>query len=113
MSVQLLRTALVAPWYSPLGLQSSNVGAVPRAAQAVVQLEEQYRMNASVMLLANSITYGHQLTCGTQAVAEATLALGQWAQWIGSSPPAWLVRAIDPSRSVVFLDTSEASQRCG
>jgi DNA replication ATP-dependent helicase Dna2 len=40
--------------------------------QAVVNLEFQYRMNADIMLLSNTLVYNHRLRCGTPAVAEVT-----------------------------------------
>ena len=43
--------------------------------QAVVALSMQYRMAADIMLLANTIVYGGQLTCGSEAVAAGSLAL--------------------------------------
>ena len=45
------------------------------AVQAVVALSTQYRMAADIMLLANTIVYGGQLTCGSEAVAARSLAL--------------------------------------
>ena len=43
--------------------------------QAAVALSTQYRMAADIMLLANTIVYGGQLTCGSEAVAARSLAL--------------------------------------
>ena len=55
--------------------------------QAVVALSMQYRMAADIMLLANTIVYGGQLTCGSEAVAARSLALqpgvvGGLPQWL-------------------------------
>ena len=57
------------------------------AVQAVVALSTQYRMAADIMLLANTIVYGGQLTCGSEAVAARSLALqpgvvGGLPQWL-------------------------------
>ena len=55
--------------------------------QAVVALSMQYRMAADIMLLANTIVYGGQLTCGSEAVAARSLTLqpgvvGGLPQWL-------------------------------
>ena len=42
---------------------------------AVVQLEHQYRMHKSIMLLSNTLIYDNRLKCATQAVAETLLDL--------------------------------------
>ena len=43
--------------------------------EAVASLEHQYRMNADIMLLSNTIVYNNRLKCGADAVARARLVL--------------------------------------
>ncbi|KAI0249269.1 AAA domain-containing protein [Lactifluus subvellereus] len=43
--------------------------------QAVVELTQQYRMNADIMLLSNRLIYNDRLSCGNQKVANQTLTL--------------------------------------
>ena len=38
--------------------------------QAVVTLENQYRMNQDIMDLSNTLVYNHRLRCGNPVVAE-------------------------------------------
>jgi superfamily I DNA and/or RNA helicase len=64
-------------------------------------------MNADIMLLSNTLVYGHRLRCASPAVAEARLALS--TDFVGSQGSAWLRSAVDPLRRVVFLDTGEAT----
>lgn len=101
--------------------------------ETVVRLESQYRMCRDIMHLANSLIYDHRLKCGSSAVAARRLQLplglqlppglqpplglqlplglpaaaaGQAAGSRGPSGcPAWAAEALDPARSVVFLDT--------
>ena len=42
---------------------------------AVVELTQQYRMNADIMLLSNRLIYSDRLTCGNQKVANQSLIL--------------------------------------
>eukprot|EP01012_Entosiphon_sulcatum_P008566 TRINITY_DN14695_c0_g1_i1.p1 TRINITY_DN14695_c0_g1~~TRINITY_DN14695_c0_g1_i1.p1 ORF type:complete len:1304 (-),score=176.05 TRINITY_DN14695_c0_g1_i1:44-3955(-) len=72
---------------------------------AVVKLSLQYRMNAAIMGVANHLTYGGQLKAGDPAVAMATLTLPGWEQFREETACPWLLAALDPSRSVVFLNT--------
>jgi DNA replication ATP-dependent helicase Dna2 len=80
--------------------------------RAIVELEEQYRMNSSVMRIANAMIYSDRLKCGTADVASAHLALPGFDAWrktptLGATatPADWLIRCIDPKQSVAFLDT--------
>lgn len=81
--------------------------------RAIVELEDQYRMNSSVMRLANAMIYRDRLKCGTAAIASSTLSLPRFDLWhagCGDGPAApapWLVRAVDPTQSVAFLDTAQ------
>jgi|SRR6266851_6265727 DNA replication ATP-dependent helicase Dna2 len=42
---------------------------------AVVELTQQYRMNADIMLLSNKLIYDDRLSCGNQKVANQSLIL--------------------------------------
>lgn len=90
---------------------------------AMVELDEQYRMNAEIMSLANALIYDGRLKCGSQAVAEQRLSLPDWdslapvlaAQLAGDGQDAddqrWLLAALDPGRPVVFVDTDRFEGR--
>jgi DNA replication ATP-dependent helicase Dna2 len=43
--------------------------------EAVVDLSYQYRMNADIMSLSNTLIYNNRLKCGTDSVANQTLEL--------------------------------------
>jgi DNA replication ATP-dependent helicase Dna2 len=98
--------------------------------QAVVNLEHQYRMNADVMLLSNTFIYSGRLQCGNASVASRQLQLPKpnglqsihhnlqsQRPSIGASCPGpdtamcWLSRALDPSNSVVFINTDLISPK--
>jgi DNA replication ATP-dependent helicase Dna2 len=75
--------------------------------EAVVCLTTQYRMNEEVMALCNTLIYEHRLTCGNEQVARARLQLTNNPSFVGMSmgSSAWIRGAIDPCRSVIFLNT--------
>ncbi|KAJ3416935.1 Tripartite DNA replication factor [Chytridiales sp. JEL 0842] len=87
--------------------------------EAVVTLEHQYRMNAEIMLLSNTLVYGHRLRCGTEGVAASRLELpspqglaslhnhGPNIASHCSGQKCWIADVIAPERSVLFLDTDE------
>ncbi|KNC49616.1 uncharacterized protein AMSG_11895 [Thecamonas trahens ATCC 50062] len=59
-----------------LGLRTSMFKRLSEAHPAAVAvLTKQYRMNASIMLLANTLIYEQQLECGTSQVARGRLKL--------------------------------------
>ena len=80
--------------------------------RAIVELEDQYRMNSSVMRIANAMIYRDRLKCGTAAVASSNLNLAKFELWQSGQdgaaprPAPWLVRAVDPTQPVAFLDTA-------
>lgn len=92
-----------------------NISLFKRLAEAhpsaVISLVEQYRMNKDIMLLSNTLVYENRLSCGTLDVADAVLVLpnGQdISQYIRPLPQvdlSWLYASVDPSNSVVFLNT--------
>jgi len=78
----------------------------------VVELTQQYRMNADIMLLSNKLIYDDRLSCGNQKVANQSLILPNAAfierVHTPASPcrdPCWLKELMDPSRKAVFVDT--------
>ena len=73
---------------------------------AVHSLRSQYRMAASIMLLANELVYDGQMRCGSKAVSNQTLVLQPPAAG-KSQAPAWLQHCLEEKRVVVFLDTDE------
>ncbi|WFD18466.1 DNA helicase [Malassezia caprae] len=68
--------------------------------QAVTALCAQYRMNAAIMSLSNGLVYDGQLQCGSERVAQATLALRST-----EAPEPWLAQALAPACPVVWVDT--------
>ena len=77
--------------------------------QAVVQLEHQYRMNAEIMDLSNSLVYGSRLKCGMHGVATSRLALPGYIE-LASTLPLWIQHVVDPALPVVFVDTDDVSK---
>ena len=43
--------------------------------EAVIDLNEQYRMNEDIMVLSNKLIYNDRLRCGSEAVAKRSLVL--------------------------------------
>ena len=85
-----------------------------RHPEAVSRLAIQYRMNADILTVCNTLFYDQQMSCASDAVATAKLhlpRLDHFSAWCigltGHPPPAdrWLLEAINPDRAVVFLDT--------
>ncbi|KAJ3091268.1 Tripartite DNA replication factor [Quaeritorhiza haematococci] len=97
---------------------------------AVVQLEHQYRMNADIMLLSNTLIYNNRLRCGTPEVAESMLNVPvlqgleaihdtsfasqssqmqkqkqQYRPCMAGGSECWLAALVDPRRRAVFVDT--------
>ncbi|KAK9793498.1 hypothetical protein WJX73_007951 [Symbiochloris irregularis] len=71
--------------------------------EAVVVLSLQYRMAASIQLLANTLVYNGQLRCGNEAVANARIEAMPAHAADGLS--TWIVQALRPELQSVFLDT--------
>eukprot|EP00743_Colponemidia_sp_Colp-15_P012283 GILK01013922.1.p1 GENE.GILK01013922.1~~GILK01013922.1.p1 ORF type:complete len:1022 (+),score=198.66 GILK01013922.1:3-3068(+) len=72
--------------------------------EAIVSLENQYRMNADIMLLSNTLVYSEKLRCGTAAVASASLILPRFDVMHDLST-TWIRDVLQPSRTVAFLAT--------
>ncbi|KAJ2316408.1 DNA replication endonuclease-helicase Dna2 [Coemansia sp. RSA 2704] len=93
---------------------------------AVVRLEFQYRMNAAIQRLANCLIYDGHLRCASLLVARRRIAYSvPPAAAVARLPPslqpgpalhaqgnmAWAVRALDPQRGAVFVDTDGIAAR--
>lgn len=65
----------------------------------VVELTNQYRMNADIMAISNDLVYGGRLKCGTTEVANRQLD-------VASPPgcPEWVQEVLKPERRVTFVD---------
>ncbi|KAJ2777273.1 DNA replication endonuclease-helicase Dna2 [Coemansia interrupta] len=86
---------------------------------AVARLEYQYRMNSDIQRLANNLIYNGYLHCGTQEIANQRIsykvdprtAINSWPFEIDKLNDHinmdWAVKALDPSRGAVFLNTDD------
>ncbi|KAG8836188.1 Tripartite DNA replication factor [Serendipita sp. 399] len=81
---------------------------------AVVELTEQYRMNEHIMKVSNQLIYDNRMRCGSDQVASRRLNVVQAEPLKGlhdstevkcSGSSCWMKDLLDPSRSVVFVDT--------
>lgn len=74
--------------------------------EATVTLTHQYRMNRTVMKLANDLTYHGQLICANDAVANATFKLKV------CSKSKWIQRTLSPhiDQSAIFLNTGNVCE---
>lgn len=81
--------------------------------QAVVDLNEQYRMNEDIMLLSNKLIYGDRLRCGSEEVARRSLKVDRsWlmeehSQHGRCKERCWIERLLDESCKAVFVDTDD------
>ncbi|CAN6486391.1 unnamed protein product [Victoria cruziana] len=67
---------------------------------SVSALQSQYRMCSGIMELSNTLIYGNRLTCGSGEVANARLNISNVKSF-----PSWLNEALDPEKSVIFINT--------
>lgn len=69
--------------------------------EATVTLTHQYRMNKTIMKLANDLTYHGALKCANDAIANATFKLKVCTK------SKWIQRTLSPhiDQSVIFLNT--------
>ncbi|WFD00653.1 DNA helicase [Malassezia yamatoensis] len=75
--------------------------------EALSALTRQYRMNADIMALSNTLMYAGQLQCGNQAVAQATLSLDSF----NCSFASWIEPLLSPSARIAFLNTDALPAR--
>ncbi|KZT00075.1 Dna2-domain-containing protein [Laetiporus sulphureus 93-53] len=89
---------------------------------AVVDLTEQYRMNADIMALSNKLIYSDRLRCGSEAVATRSLVVPNRPFLRGlhtasglpcqrSKGGCWLSRLLDERCKAVFVDTDAVPAR--
>lgn len=81
---------------------------VERYPYAVVSLTTQFRMNRDINALANELFYRGSLSCGSEEVANNAIRLPHFERSLKNDPSgrsSWLFASLDPSRSVVFLNT--------
>jgi DNA replication ATP-dependent helicase Dna2 len=75
---------------------------------AVAELRAQYRMADDLARISNVISYGGRLRAATREVAARAMRL---PRTLPDTVPAWLAKASDPNRRVVFLDTIDLGAR--
>jgi DNA replication ATP-dependent helicase Dna2 len=75
---------------------------------AVAELRAQYRMADDLARISNVISYGGRLRAATREVAARAMRL---PRPLPDTVPAWLAKASDPNRRVVFLDTIDLGAR--
>lgn len=75
--------------------------------EAVTMLRLQYRMNSDIMAISNHLVYGGMLKCANEAVGQALLVLPMASKLCCSHgcSDCWIQAAIEPERTVMFLDT--------
>lgn len=65
--------------------------------EAVVDLSYQYRMNADIMSLSNTLIYNNRLKCGTEEIANQTLELQDAKNsHTCESNSCWIAHALQP-----------------
>jgi DNA replication ATP-dependent helicase Dna2 len=81
----------------------------------VSQLTYQYRMHEDICQLSNDVVYKGKLKCADDSVAKKVLRLDHFPLALenGGNEESllWLVKAIDPSNAVTFLDTDTINNR--
>ena len=60
------------------------------------------------MELSNRLIYNDALICGSEDVAMATMSVPRWEQCVVEQS-SWLWHVINPSNSIVFIDTDKVS----
>jgi DNA replication ATP-dependent helicase Dna2 len=78
---------------------------------SVAQLTYQYRMHEDICQLSNDVVYKGKLKCANDEVRWRKLELNGFPENVPSvnqsAPGEWLIRAIDPSAPVIFVDTDK------
>lgn len=97
-------------FYRSLGMDESLFVRLSRVTpKASETLKLQYRMCGPVNALANKLTYGGELECGSEVIEQATLQLPSLNSIeLEYADRPWLLSVIKPGllHAVVFLDTS-------
>ena len=81
-----------------------------RNNKAVFSLSEQYRMNESIMVLSNKLSYNGQMKAANAKVAERALDV-KFQMSCNKECCNWLNSSFDPKNAAVFIDTSKSSER--
>jgi DNA replication ATP-dependent helicase Dna2 len=80
-------------------------------SDSVAQLTYQYRMHQDICQLSNDLVYNGKLKCANDEVRWRSLELNGFPENIPSinraAPGEWLIRAIDPSNPVIFVNTDK------
>ena len=69
-----------------------------------LSLSSQYRMNESIMSIANHLVYQNQMQTACSDVSTSTLCLPCWEER-KDSLEKWLLDCINPDKPVILLDT--------
>jgi DNA replication ATP-dependent helicase Dna2 len=80
-------------------------------SDSIAQLTYQYRMHEDICQLSNDLVYNGKLKCANDEVRWRRLELSGFPENIPcvnqAAPGEWLIRAIDPSAPVVFVNTDK------
>ncbi|KAJ9114076.1 hypothetical protein QFC22_005896 [Naganishia vaughanmartiniae] len=75
--------------------------------EAVVDLSYQYRMNADVMSLSNTLIYNNRLKCGSDTIANQTLEIPEKLGAHKCNESCWISQTLLPNVKTVFLNTDQ------
>jgi DNA replication ATP-dependent helicase Dna2 len=64
--------------------------------EAVVDLSYQYRMNADIMSLSNTLIYDNRLKCGSKDIANQTLELPDPDSHGCQTDSCWIAQTLQP-----------------
>lgn len=82
--------------------------------KSIATLTYQYRMNFVICQLSSESVYGGRLKCGNEAIKSRILKLPGFPNSLPRAASAkvypWLRAVIDPSKSVVFVDTDNVKE---
>ena len=85
-----------------LSTEYSQLYNIQEKNQYICNLSIQYRMNQSIMDLANYLIYNNMLQAASPSIANAQLRLQ-----VSTSLPQWLQVTLQPSNAIVFLNTDD------
>ena len=73
---------------------------------SVLTLTSQYRMNASIMSIANQLIYQRRMQCAGEKVSEGKLFIPNWGVRDQlASTQKWTMDCINPDNPVIFINT--------
>jgi len=76
---------------------------------AIVYLAQQYRMNADVMALSNTLVYEGKLRCGNEAVATRALSVPNLQALERHDGDCWLRHLVDPRCAVAARTAADGA----